>query len=288
VHLDPVVHASRLLRTDVELTSVLISRPDRLVARLSTRSGDVVLKAAPKGGNLLPEVDGNRRVGAAGVPVAEVLDAEDDEFELLVLRWIEGRGVSSGDSPEVLEDLGRLLRQVHDLGGGPPYARGWTGVGTWCDWMRGWLNTVVGMAPDWGFRADEIERFWERFERVVPALSGVGFDCMLFDGRPEHVLTDGQRIVGFIDLTDVQDGDGGMDLAVLGIQEPGLLASLLHGYQPLTERLEQFRVLVPLYALMRRLSSYEWNSRLGAPLLAAKMLAAAKGLAWEPFPGLQP
>lgn len=182
--LDPVVHARRLLGMDVELTSVLIGRPDRLVARLSTATGDIVLKAAPKGGNLLPEIDGNQRVRAAGVPVAEVLAAEDDEFELLVLRWIEGRGVTSGDSPEVHEDLGRLLRQVHDLGGGPPYARGWTGVGTWCDWMRGWLNTVLSMAPGWGFRADEIEPCWERFESVEPSLSGVGFDCMLFDGRP--------------------------------------------------------------------------------------------------------
>jgi aminoglycoside phosphotransferase (APT) family kinase protein len=55
---------------------------------------------------------------------------------------------------------------------------------------------------------------------AAPATGPRGHDLILFDGRPEHIIVDGDHVTGIIDLAEVCPGDAAMDLAVLAVTDP--------------------------------------------------------------------
>ena len=70
----------------------------------------------------------NARLATAGLPVPRILAAGNG---YLMMEWIEGEGLSSSLPNSAQLEAGRLLRQVNELGGGPPYK----GNATFTDWM---------------------------------------------------------------------------------------------------------------------------------------------------------
>ena len=112
--------------------TILVDRPGKTVAKVETTRRKLVLKAPvdPR------EVAANERLAAAGLPVSRIVARRD---RYLLMEWIDGERLSSASPPSVQLQAGRLLRKVHDLGGGPPYK----GNATWPDWMRGWLNHAL-------------------------------------------------------------------------------------------------------------------------------------------------
>jgi Ser/Thr protein kinase RdoA (MazF antagonist) len=92
------------------------------------------------------------------------------------------------------------------------------------------------------------------------------------------VLVSGGRVVGLIDLHDVGPGDPAMDLAVLGLTDPDLIAGVLSGYgadEPADEltglpelpglpEATGLPGLIGFYLLLRRLAGAEWQLREGS------------------------
>lgn len=267
MEIDPVAtldaHGRQARRWDV-----IAHRATRYVARVETDDGPVLLKAADDD-IITRELAGLRRLGAAGLPVPEILGSGERPEAYVVLRWIDGPGLSSQSSPAAQAEAGRLLRRVHELGGGPPYAGT---VATWPEWMAGWLNHAAAWWRASG-RADAERirqlRSWVEESHIL--LAGRGHDLMLFDGRPEHFIVDGDRIAVMIDLSEVRGGDAAMDLGVLAVQDPDLLAGVLAGYEATEAERAMFAQLIPFYTTLRRLARAEWLQTHGDPADAEKI-----------------
>ena len=240
---------------------ILVDRADRLVARIETADGPAVLKA---GGSFDAEVDAVVRLAGAGFPVPRVLAIRPG---ILVLSWTPGRALSSASSVAAQRDAGRILRRLHAMPAGP-----WPGAVTW---IAGWLHAIADWWPGAGGTAAQVADLWARYRSLEPLLAARSGGLILHDGRPEHFLVDDTRVVGLIDLHDVGPGDAAMDLAVLGLADPGLLPAVLDGYRPTAGERAAFDVLVPFFTVMRALAAAEWHQRTGAPELAGPMLERA-------------
>jgi Ser/Thr protein kinase RdoA (MazF antagonist) len=276
-----VVCAKLLGDSSVVLQQLLCDRPDRLVAKVRCRGSDFVVKAGLSGGLLAEEVRSNALLAEVGVPVARLVAFESGPPDVVVFGWIDGEPLSAAHPPAVHEHVGRALRAIHAVGGGPPYA----GNDTWAKWMRGWLDTVTRVAPPIQVTPEQVDACWAAFESVQSMLRTRGGDLILFDGRPEHILVREGQLAGLIDLGEVRSGDAAMDLAVLAIYEPGIMESVLRGYSPDPPTREAFNALTPLYALLRRLSAVHWNEAHGSPAVAERMRRDLHGLSWLPVLG---
>ncbi|WP_427896646.1 aminoglycoside phosphotransferase family protein [Kribbella sp. GL6] len=236
---------------------VLAQRYGRLVARVETSHGPVVLKADLAAGAFVPEVEAVRRLAAAGLPVPEVLGHGPNE---LILSWTPGVALSSASPPPIQREAGRLLRTIHSLGSEPPYS----GRPTVDLWIADWVESITSWWRTTGAHPDEVSQFLRWHHQLRPLLEDRGGDLILFDGRPEHFRVDGSR-VGLIDLHDLGPGDAAMDLAVLTLDDPALLPAVLDGYDATADERETFAHLVPFYTELRRLSAAEWKSRTRSP-----------------------
>lgn len=233
-------------------TTILTDRPGRTVAKVLTTDGILLVKAPFEERELVA----NERLRAIGLPVPKIV-ARSGEY--LMMEWVDGDPLSSKSPPSAQLQAGRMLRQVHELGGEPPYK----GNERFVDWMRGWLHHNLL----WWEPGPAVEgKIWAWFEELTPLLETRGGDLMLMDGRPEHFIVRDGEVVAMIDVAEVCPGDGAMDLAVMAVSDPDLLPGIRAGYGP-TEP-----TLIPLYLLMRRLSHAEWCLTYGYPAVASKIL----------------
>ncbi len=234
--------------------TILVDRPEQLVVKVETSTIDVVIKSPLR----RAEVTANERLAAAGIPVPRILAQHDD---YLMMEWIAGEALSSASPNPAQLEAGRILRRVHQLGGGPP----WAGNTDYADWMAGWLNHCLAWWQPGPSRAREI---WARFRQLEPLLETRGHDLILFDGRPDHFIVREGTIASVIDLSELRSGDGAMDVAVMAVSDPLLLPGVLAGYGPPTPD----RELLDFYLLLRRLSHAEWNLTHGLPAAAGHIL----------------
>ena len=249
---------------------LLVERSDQVVARVETTVGPVVVKASLKGETIATEIQTNRRFAALGFPVATLLAHGQDPAPYLITTWIAGEALSAGSPPDTLREVGVLLRKIHRLGGGPPYA----GNATWEAWMEGWLHHALPWWQRQGKASEaDVASAWRGFEKRRVLLARRGFDFILFDGRPEHFLVRQGKLAGLIDLGEARAGDAMMDLAVLGVLEPRLLPGILAGYAPTPEEDEVIQQLLPFYLFLRRLAAAEWNLMVGTPSIAQQAFA---------------
>ena len=135
--------AAAALGSAVDVVGVLVERPGRLVGRVRTIDGEFVVKVEDGRDSFAAEQRAMTRLRAAGLPVGEVVDVDTGPPAVLVARWIPGRGVTAADPPEVLADVGRLLRRVHDMPAGSSYS----GRPSISAWIGDWLTIVLGW---WG------------------------------------------------------------------------------------------------------------------------------------------
>ena len=260
-------------------TVVLVDRPGRVVARVDTDRGRLVVKAEPAPAGFVAEAAANRRLAQAGLPVPSVVAHHTGAPSYLIMRWVEGRGLTCASDLAAQRDAGRLLRRVHRLGGGPPYA----GCSTWDGWMRGWLNHAVRWWQATGRAgAQRGDALWSWFGRLEPLLGTRGGELILFDGRPDHFLADGDRIAGVIDLAEVRSGDAAMDLAVIAVTDPDLLPGVLDGYRPTPDERQVFDRLIPFYLVLRRLAAAEWNLLHGDADVAERLLDVLDRMSLSP------
>ncbi len=246
-------------------TEVLVDRPGRFVAKVTTDRGALAVKIDPGPNAFTPELAAIARLGAAGLPVPVVVESGHDH---LLIAWIDGEPLSSSSPRAAQHRVGQLLRRVHALPAGPPYA----GNDTMDAWIAGWLNQAL---PWWEAYATpaRIASVWDWFHEIRPVLARRGGQTMLFDGRPEHFITRGDDVVGMIDLHDVCAGDAAMDLAVLAVSDPDLLAGVMSGYAPTPTEQVAFDVLIPFYVFLRRLAGAQWQLGYGDPRETSKLLA---------------
>ena len=255
--------AAAALGSAVDVVGVLVERPGRLVGRVRTTDGEFVVKVDDGRDAFAAEQRAMTRLRAAGLPVGEVVAVHTGPPAVLVARWIPGRGVTAADPPDVLADVGRLLRRVHDLPAGSSYS----GRPSISAWIGDWLTIVLG----WWGRSDGVgratgtqvaaARAW--FAEVGPALAAAGAGtAILLDGRPQHVIVDDEGVVGLIDVADLDSGDPAMDLAVLELDEPGMCDAVLAGYRPGSDERARLDAVVPFYVFLRALAAAEWRIRI--------------------------
>jgi len=274
MRLDPLVLAAGAgyHPTDARM---LASRAGRIVARVDTEIGPIVLKADVTSGAFEAEVAAISRLAAAGLRVPQVLAHIPSAVEVLVLSWTEGTALTSRSALQAQHDAGRVLRRIHGLGAKPPYS----GQPTVDAWIAEWLDGIVEWwrADGGGTREQEAQlRRWHRTLRRL--LAGRGGDLILFDGRPEHILVDDTRVLGLIDLHDLGSGDAAMDLAVIHLADPLLTAGVMAGYQPSPDELSAFEALVPFYTVLRALAGAHWHLQHNSATVMSLLARAAREL----------
>ena len=263
---------------------VLVDRPGRLVARVTIDGGRALaLKVDDDPAAFVPERASIGRLAAHGLPVPAILGFSDVRPAHLVLDWIPGEPLSSRSAPAAQHAAGRLLRRVHALPAGPPYA----GNANIADWMAGWLNVVVAWWRSYDDPgAARVDALWQWYHRLRPLLRTRGGRTTLFDGRPEHFIVAGDDRVGLIDdtvslidLHDVAPGDAAMDLAVMGVDDPDLIAGVLAGYRLTGAERMAYDQLIPFYLLLRRLAAAEWQLRCGDAARTPELLGLVRSSA---------
>jgi aminoglycoside phosphotransferase (APT) family kinase protein len=255
-------------------TEILIDRRGRCVAKVTTDLGPVVVKVATRRAAFAPEVAAIELLRAAGLPVPDVVGSSDEPPAHIVLSWLDGVGLSSASPVAAQRAAGRLLRRVHALPGGPPYA----GNATIDVWMAGWLNHALGWWREYaGASAEAVEKIWEWYANLRPLLATRGDAATLFDGRPEHFIVVGDDVAGMIDLCEVSSGDPAMDLAVIAVDDPALLTGVLAGYAPTPDETRAFDRLIPFYLFLRRLARAEWQLHYGDPAETDRLIAQLAG-----------
>ena len=230
-----------------------------------------VLKTAEAPGALARDVDANRTLRTAGVPVPEIIDHREGPPSVLILRWIEGDPISSTHPVRTQRDVGRILRAVHDLPGGPPFS----GEPTIPAWIRAWTEEMAVWWPSAGGTDGQVGRLREWLDDLEPVLAAREGRLTLFDGRAEHFLVRDGRVAGLIDLHDAGPGDPAMDLAVIGLTDDRLIPEVVNGYLAEHEEDSDLRRVIPFYLLLRRLAGAEWQLRNGSTSEGTRLLRLA-------------
>ena len=102
---------------------MLQSGPGRATLQARDASGErFVIKTAETSGALAGDVVANGVLAAEGIPVPEIVAYVDGSPSVLVLRWIDGDPVSSRSPIGAQLEVGRMLRTVHRVPGGPTYS----------------------------------------------------------------------------------------------------------------------------------------------------------------------
>jgi len=259
-------------------TRLLQAGPGRATVQVRDDEGRLfVLKTADAPGGLTGDVDANRTLGVAGLPVPEIIDHREGPPSVLLLRWIEGDPISSASPARTQREVGRLLRAVHTLPGPPPFS----GQPTIAGWIAAWTEEVAAWWPSAGAGAAQVRRLLDWHRELEPALVRREGRLTLFDGRAEHFLVRDGRVAGLIDLHDVGPGDPAMDLAVVGLTDDRLITEVLNGYLAEPEEDSTLRSVIPFYLLLRRLAGAEWHLRNGATSVGTRLLRLALGQAAE-------
>ncbi len=257
---------------------LLQAGPGRSTVQVRDDEGQLyVLKTADAPGALAGDVGANGTLRAAGLPVPEIIAQRDGPPAVLVLRWIDGDPIESTCPDQPLREVGRLLRAVHALPGGPPFS----GQPTIAAWIAAWTVEVAAWWPTVGAGDTQVRHLLGRLHDLEPLLAERAGCLTLFDGRAEHFLVRDGRVAGLIDLHDVGPGDPAMDLAVIGLTDDRLIPEVLNGYLAEHDEDHALRRLIPFYLLLRRLAGAEWQLRNGSGSAGTRLLQLATRQAAE-------
>ncbi len=219
---------------------------------------------------------GDRRgieyLASCGVPVASIVaewgDGSEESPYCLILSYVEGEPLSSYSSIAAQEDVGRALRRIHSSSPdsfNEPHA--------WRGRLRSWM---IGDLEWWR----QMKRGTQEKETRILAYLDSVWDLLgtepdrpiLLDGRPEHLLVQGDKLTGVIDPEELWVGDWVNDLAVIAIDAPETVEAILSGYEATPAERERVDLLLPLYLLQRRLSGARWLDDHGYGIEATKFL----------------
>ena len=237
---------------------VVTRRRGRLVAR-STVHGqqDVVIKVSVSAGDFAAEAAAVRTLAAAGLPVPRIQAMAEGPPAVLVAQWTPGRGVTQDDDVPVRRQIADLLRRVHALPAGPPYAGGEDHLVSWID---GWCRYAFAWwAGQPGITAGTVRDADSWYAEVRSLIDGRRGSQILLDGAPDHFIVGPDRRVRMIDVANLQPGDPVMDLAVLRLHQPDLLAGVMDSYAHPEVTPDHLDSLQPFYVFLRTLALAEWQ-----------------------------
>jgi hypothetical protein len=237
---------------------VLTRREGRLVGRATLPAGVVVVvKASAKAGEFGAEAAAVRTLSAAGLPVSNVRVLSDGPPSVIALDWTPGRAVGADDVAQVRRQVVDLLRRVHTLPAHAPDERLAAElvkrIDGWCGYAMKWWSRQDRIGAESAGRAEA----W--YQRVRPLVAGRSGSLVLLDGVPDHFLVGPDEQVRLIDVAELGPGDPVMDLAVLHLHAPGLLAGVLDEYHQAEVQDRHLTELLPFYVFLRALAAAEWS-----------------------------
>lgn len=95
----------------------------RAVAQVRDVEGNLfVLKTDEAVDAFVGDVEANRLLSAAGLPVPEVVAYQSGAPSVVILRWIDGDPITSSSPFQAQREVGVLLRALHSLPAGPSFS----------------------------------------------------------------------------------------------------------------------------------------------------------------------
>ncbi|WP_189332873.1 phosphotransferase [Actinoplanes ianthinogenes] len=257
-----------------DAVEMLTHRHGRLVCRATLPSGaEVVVKVTTSAGQFAAEVAAVAVLKAAGLPVSRVRAVRDGPPSVIVLDWTPGRAIGADDNVPLRHEVLEILGKVHRLPAAPPYGGVNPDLVTWID---GWCHHAL----HWWARRGEIDptgvgvaRRWYR--RVRPLIAGRAGSMIMMDAPPDHFIVGPGDRVRLIDVAELQPGDPVMDLAVLSLHAPGILAGLLDRYDQAELDDRHLSELLPFYVFLRAVAAAQWSAHVLDPAGCATWLSRA-------------
>jgi Ser/Thr protein kinase RdoA (MazF antagonist) len=255
----------RLLGLAPDRVRTLVARPDRGVYVVTVGADEFVCKIADDQVAVAREAEGERRAGAAGIPVPEVIATGDGE---IATRFIDGTPLTRIRAPDAWRAAGRVLRRVHAIEPDGMWGKGLDAPdSTW----RASIDAHLVYALDdcgreLGFDSAQAARI-----RDACAASPV-FDAPMRawchgDCQPDHFLIDPATndVIALIDWSDHGKADAAWDLAVLTLDDEEMLTAVLDGYAPSAEERRHIAAALPLLRVLRLLGEAHWLFQHGYP-----------------------
>jgi fructosamine-3-kinase len=192
---DPVRLTVDLLGRTPDSIEPLVVFADRATYRIAVGEQCYVVKTDDDHGVVAREITGQRRAGAAGVRVPEIVAVAADAFAMC---WVDGVCLPEPFGVDTWERTGAQLRLVHDLGGAAPFGSGFGGYEqvhpTWRKFFETFAERELRTCErDLGFPVEAAHRVRTAIRAASARLDAPHVVWCHGDLQPEHVLVDRGR-----------------------------------------------------------------------------------------------
>jgi aminoglycoside phosphotransferase (APT) family kinase protein len=246
--LDAASLSRRLLGRAPDTVEPLVVWPERATYRVGVGAESFVLKGEDAQPGWKPElqteIDAHRHAAANGIPVPELVAADDTAF---AMRWVDGVPVHVHDTDAGWHAAADVVRAIHALDPIGTPGVGFGGAdGTW-------FGSLVAEVEFEGPRCLELGLDPAALDRMRSTLVDARADIEKApivwchgDLQPDHILIDPatDAVTAVIDWSDHGQADGAWDIALLTLDH---------------DRLAPERTpLVPIYQQVRLLGEMRW------------------------------
>ncbi len=272
--------AERLLGRAPDHISTLVRWRDHGAYRVDAGGDSFVVKLDDDPELVAREVAGHQRAAAAGVPVPELIMADD---HCIAMRFVDGTPLHESATEAAWRAAGSALRQVHDLTPGDLIGDGFGLAGTtWPEFVEALLERELeGCGRELGFDPSQAKRVRRAFDDARPLLDQPVLVWCHGDCQPDHVLVDphDDSVVAIIDWADHGKGDSAWDLAILSLDHTSHIDALLDGYGEVAVGADRTRTVLSLYRVLRWLREARW---LAARSLPESAVSLEQATTWSP------
>lgn len=232
----------------------LTIQPDRGV--FLAEVSQMVFKVYLNGNTLRREFEMTQRAKAVGVPIAEIIGLDSDEYTVLTMKQVVGTSLNTQSKNAIIE-TGKYLERFHTIGSNPPFSGG---QNKWEEFILWWSSKEIESVSQLAiFSENEITDMKNRFKKLHPVLQDRPIVLLHGDLQAEHVIVDQQqdKLLAILDFADTQPGDPLLDIAVLTLSNYGLTNNLLIGYRNIENNYET-QNLISHYRLLRHIAEIPW------------------------------
>ena len=272
--------AERLLGRAPDRVSTLVRWRDHGAYRVDAGGDSFVIKVDDDPELVAREVAGHQRAAASGVPVPDLIAADD---HCIAMRFVDGTPLHESATEAAWRAAGSVLRQVHDLAPSDLIGDGFgLRCATWPEFVEVLLEREFeGCARELGFDPAQAERVRRAFDDARPLLDQPVLVWCHGDCQPDHVLVDPRddSVVAIIDWADHGKGDSAWDLAILSLDHASYIDALLDGYGDAAIDAGRTRTVLSLYRVLRWLGEARW---LAARSLPGSAVSLEQATIWSP------
>ena len=240
----------RLLGRAPDAAQPLVVWPERATYLVTLGSESFVLKgedpdARPGWKPELPtEIDAHRHAAANGIPVPELVAADDTA---LAMHWVDGVPVHVHDSDSGWRAAADVVRGIHALAPIGTLGIGFGDRGS--SWFESLVAEVESEAPrclELGLAPAVLDRVRDGVHDARAEIDNAPVVWCHGDLQPDHILIDPatDAVTAVIDWSDHGQADGAWDFALLTLDHVRLAADC--------------SPLVPLYQQVRLLTEMRW------------------------------